>query len=84
MKKTILLILMGNRTGTAVKVQEILTDMGCYIKTRLGIHDGTPEACTNTGLVVLELIGDESHMHDLENSLNEVPDVKAELVKMSL
>jgi len=84
LKKTILLILTGNRTGTAVRVQKILTDMGCYIKTRLGIHDGTPEACTNTGLIILELIGDDAHMHDLANSLNEVPDVKAELVEMSL
>jgi len=84
MEKSILLILIGNRTGTAVKVQETLTNMGCFIKTRLGIHDGTPEACTNTGLLILELLGSDEHKKKLMNDLSGVPDVKAQLVELSL
>ena len=55
--KTILLILIGNRKDSAVKVQQILTAWGCNIKTRLGIHDGVLENCSDTGLLILELVG---------------------------
>lgn len=55
--KTILLILIGKRKDAAVKVQQILTAWGCNIKTRLGIHDGVLENCSDTGLLILELVG---------------------------
>ncbi len=84
MKKSVLLLLIGNRTGTAVKVQEILTNMGCFIKTRLGIHDGSPETCTNTGLLILELLGSDEDKKKLVNDLAAVSDVKAQLVELSL
>lgn len=84
MEKSILLLLIGNRTGTAVKVQEILTQMGCYIKTRLGIHDGTPEACANTGLLILELLGKDEDKKTLVANLEKVPGVSVKLVELSL
>ena len=84
MKKTILLLLMGNRTETAVEVQKILTEMGCFIKTRLGIHDGTPDSCTNTGLLILELLGGEDKNDELVEKLAAVDQVKVKLVEMSL
>lgn len=84
MEKSILLILVGNRTGTAVKVQEILTNMGCFIKTRLGIHDGSPQECANTGLLILELLGSADDKAKLVNDLEQVSDVKVKLVEMAL
>jgi hypothetical protein len=47
MKRTALLILVRHRQETAEKVQKILTGWGCYIKTRLGIHDGVLENCSD-------------------------------------
>jgi len=84
MQKSILLLLMGNRTATAVGVQEILTDMGCFIKTRLGIHDGTPDACTNSGLIILELVGEKEKKDNLVKQLESLEGVKVKLVEMSL
>ena len=84
MEKSILLVLIGNRVGTAVKVQEVLTNMGCFIKTRLGIHDGSPEACTNTGLLVLEILGKEEDKKKLVKDLKKIADVKAKLVELVL
>jgi hypothetical protein len=46
------------RNETAEKVQKILTGLGCYIKTCLGIHDGVLDHCTDTGLVFIELVGE--------------------------
>jgi len=84
MQKSILLLLMGNRTATAVRVQEILTDMGCFIKTRLGIHDGSPDACTNSGLIILELLGEKEKKNNLVEQLESLEGVKVKLVEMSL
>jgi len=84
MEKTILHVLVGNRTGSALKVQKILTEMGCFIKTRLGIHDGSPDQCTNTGLIILELMGSDEQKHDLVSKLEKVPDVAVKLTELRL
>jgi hypothetical protein len=31
----------------------VLTGWGCMIKTRLGIHEGTMEDCSERGLIIL-------------------------------
>jgi len=57
MSKTILAVLISKRKNAAINVQKILTGWGCIIKTRLGIHDGVLENCSEEGLVILELVG---------------------------
>ena len=84
MDKTVLLILIKDRKGSAVTVQKILTDWGCTIKTRLGIHDGTLDNCTNSGLVILEIVGDKAKNEEITRKLNLVKDVKAQLVSLSV
>ena len=84
MEKTILLILIKDRKGSAVTVQKILTDWGCTIKTRLGIHDGTLDNCTNSGLVILEIVGDKAKNEEITRKLNLVNNVKAQLVSLSV
>ncbi|MFA6470519.1 MAG: hypothetical protein WCU00_00650 [Candidatus Latescibacterota bacterium] len=84
MKKSIMIVLVGNRQESALQVQKSFTEMGCFIKTRLGIHDGSPEQCTNTGLIILELVGDAKSKRDLCNKLKVIPNVSVELVEMSI
>lgn len=84
MEKSIMLVLLENRRDTAVEVQQAFTDMGCFIKTRIGLHDGTPESCTNTGLIVLELIGDHQSKNALYDRLKVIPQVSVQLVELSL
>jgi hypothetical protein len=57
-EKTVMLVLINNRKGSAEKVQKILTGCGCFIKTRLGIHDGVVDNCSDHGLLFLELVGE--------------------------
>ena len=40
MEKTVLLVLLSERKETAITFQKILTDWGCMVKARLGLHDG--------------------------------------------
>ena len=84
MKKTILLILIGNRTEAAVKVQQILTAWGCIIKTRLGIHDGVLDNCSDSGLLILELHGSEEQKQALTRKVAVLPGVHSQLVELGV
>jgi len=84
MSKNILLILIGKRKEEAVKVQQILTGWGCIIKTRLGIHDGVLENCSNEGLVILELVGTEEQVQELTRKVSVLPGVTAKLVNLEI
>ncbi len=84
MKKNALLIYMRTRKDTAEKVQKIFTAWGCYIKTRLGIHDGVLDNCTETGLVFIDLVGKEEKHEELTRKLNLINGVNAQLVKLEI
>jgi len=84
MSKTLLVILMRTRRSSAVRVQKVLTDFGCMIKTRLGIHDGVLDKCSDTGLIILELAGSKADKASLNKKLKVIPGVKPKLVEISL
>jgi len=82
MERTVLLILISNRKEAAEKVQKILTGWGCFVKTRLGIHDGVLENCSDSGLVFLELTGDSEKHAEITRKLNLIKGVDARLVPL--
>ena len=84
MKKTVLLILIGKRKDEAVKVQQILTAWGCIIKTRLGIHDGVLDNCSDEGLLILELYGTQEQKEELARKVAVLPGVNSKLVELSI
>lgn len=56
-KKTILGVHVAQRTKHTAKVQKILSDYGCSIRTRIGLHDAGDGACSPNGLILLEVVG---------------------------
>lgn len=84
MKKSVLLVLIGKRKEEAIKVQQILTGWGCIIKTRLGIHDGVMENCSDQGLLILELHGDEEQKEELTRKVAVLPGVSSKLVELEV
>lgn len=84
MKKSILLILIGNRKDSAVKVQQILTGWGCLIKTRLGIHDGVLDDCSDQGILILELVGSDEQKDEITRKVSVLPGVTAKLVNLEV
>jgi hypothetical protein len=84
MKKSIMLVLLENRRESSAEVQKALTEMGCFIKTRIGLNDSTPEHCTNAGLIILELMGDHKAKNDLYDRLKVIPQVSVQLVELSI
>lgn len=82
--RTILLILIGHRKKAAVQVQKVLTAWGCMIKTRLGIHEGVMENCSDQGLVILELAGEREKMDELARKISLINGVSSKLVELKL
>lgn len=75
MKKTKITILgvhVAQRTRHTARVQKILTDYGCSIRTRLGLHDAGQGACSPNGLILLEVVSEASA---LAAALAEIPGV---------
>lgn len=76
-------IRLANRNESAVEVQKVLTDYGCCIRTRLGLHeqeqDGT---CSPSGVLLLQLCCEEEEGRRLEKALVSIEGVKAQLINL--
>jgi len=77
-------IIMGihidDRIKKANEVQELLTEYGCNIKTRIGLHEVTGSFCAGYGLILLELVGGEATATELAGKLNAVQGVEVKLM----
>jgi len=82
--KTVMAVMIDNRKDAAEKVQKILTGWGCLIKTRLGLHDGVLDNCSEHGLIILEMVGAEEKHEELCRKLNLLEGVDANYMKLSL
>lgn len=77
---TILGIKLNQRTNNALALQEVLSKYGCSIKTRIGLHPFEEGVCSATGIILLELAGDDTEKENLEKELKTIPE--AEIQKM--
>lgn len=84
MKRDVLLILINRRHDKAPTVQKILTEWGCYIKTRLGLHEDVLDNCSESGLLFLELVGDREKHDELARKLDLLDGVNAKMVNLEV
>ena len=82
--KTVMAIMVANRKEEAEKVQKLLTGWGCLIKMRVGIHDQVLDNCSDEGLIILELVGDQEKHEELLRKLNVLKGVQAKMMTLSL
>lgn len=68
---------VGHREDTATAVQELLTDFGCHIKVRLGLHDLPGDACSPAGLIILQVVAEGVELSQFLDSLNRLDEVVA-------
>ena len=73
---TIMAIRANNRMVEAQAIQDVLTEFGCMVRVRLGIHDAGLE-CSNEGLILLQLCGQKIDLKFMEDALNAIEGVKA-------
>lgn len=76
MAKIIMGIQQEQRHETAADVQGLLTKYGCYIKTRLGVHQASEDSCSEKGLIILEFTDKaDREARELEKELKKLGDV---------
>jgi hypothetical protein len=71
-ERIILGVQVTNRVEKILDVQKILTEYGCNIKTRLGLHEVTESHCSTVGLLILETYGDEADILQMESKLRKI------------
>jgi len=74
---------MVNRVENAVKFQEVLTKNGCKIKTRLGLHEVSDDACSNDGIIVLQPYGTKEDVEALVQELNSLEGITARYIDLN-
>lgn len=74
----ILGIHVTNRLKNAVDVQQVFTDYGCNIKTRIGLHDVDENVCSPSGVVLIEFFGADDEASAMMAKLNEVEGVQVQ------
>jgi hypothetical protein len=77
-KHMILGVHITDRITHAKSVQELLTQYGCNIKTRIGLHEVDGKVCSMNGLLLLELIGEMTKCKQLKNKLNALEGVEVQ------
>jgi len=67
-----------NRGENALKVQKLLTEYGCNIKTRLGLHEVAEDYCAPGGVLILEMTGDDAVCQELARLLGDIEGVEVQ------
>lgn len=65
-----------NRVKHIPSVQNVLTEFGCSIKTRIGLHETSDNTCSPNGLILIELIGDDNNLENFKSSLLKIEGVE--------
>ena len=77
-------IMISDRMTEASALQKVLTDNGCIIKTRLGLHEVTDKNCSRKGLLILELIGTKDDWNKLESEAKAIQGIEVKYMDFEL
>ena len=77
----ILAIHVTDRLKEALPVQQVFTEFGCNIKTRLGLHDVDGNLCAPGGVVILELVGEPGIDDQIAGRLADIEGVEVKKIE---
>lgn len=69
---------LTNRLAHANRVQEVFTEFGEHIKTRLGLHDVGPHGSSPSGVIVLDVTGDDPVLDRMAERLAAIDGVEVQ------
>jgi hypothetical protein len=67
-----------NRVKRVPEVQKVLTEFGCSIKTRLGLHEAGASVCSPNGLILLEMVGDDKASNRMARKLKAIEGIEVQ------
>ena len=74
---------VNHRTGNAVKLQEVLTQFGCNIKLRVGLHETSEEYCSDDGVIMLQACGEPDTITAMLDAFNQLEGVSAKMLDLN-
>jgi hypothetical protein len=77
-KHVILGVHITDRVKHAGQAQQLFTEYGCSIKTRIGLHEASENQCSPNGLILLEVIGGEANAMELAGKLSRVEGIEVQ------
>lgn len=82
MSKIIMGIQLEQRQKSVSEVQTLLSEYGCYIRTRLGVHEAAEEFCSEKGLILLEFVDSkDAQARELEAKLQKIPQIVVKIME---
>lgn len=72
-----------NRARNVSNLQPILTEYGCSIRTRIGLHETSEQHCSPNGLIVLEMFGDEKEYAGMFDKLRAIEGVEVRVMEFT-
>ncbi len=65
-----------NRLAQSSIVQKLLTEYGCNIRTRIGLHEVHDGICAMDGVILLELYGSKTICEELFTKLSAIEGIE--------
>lgn len=73
-------VILGIKVGSFVKnsggVQQVFSEYGCSIRTRIGLHDVQEGVCSPNGLILIEFIDGEEKAEEMTKKLTAIEGVE--------
>lgn len=66
------------RVKHAGEIQKVFTGFGCQIRTRLGLHEADKGICSPNGLILLDMVDDETNVDELQKQLTAIDGVEVQ------
>jgi hypothetical protein len=66
------------RAKNASQVQDLFTQFGCSIRTRLGLHEADQGICSPNGMIVLEMVDDDAKVAEMTSALKELEGIEVQ------
>ena len=77
-------IIMGvhvtDRVKKTPRIQELFAEYGCYIKTRLGLHEASENFCSPNGLILLEMLDEPKIAKELQRKLKAIKGIDTQIM----
>jgi hypothetical protein len=76
-------IRVNHRHVNAARLQEALTRFGCQIRLRVGLHETNENFCSDDGVILLQVCGEQQTIDELMGALNAIEGVHAKLLDLN-
>ena len=74
---------VDHRHSNALNLQKTLTEFGCNIKLRVGLHETGEDFCSDDGVIMLQAFGDKETIGKMMDAFNNVEGVTAKLLDLN-